>query len=268
MRRRVHQIIEPDRDGDAASRAFDLFILSLIFLNIVALVFQTEQSFYDWSPTFFDVFESTSVIVFSAEYLLRMWSCVEDPRYARPILGRLRFALSPMALIDLLAIAPFYLTFVGVDMRFVRAFRLFRMFRIAKVGRYLRAMRLMGRAVSSRIEELVVSIVLIFILLVVSSSLVYYAEAEAQPEAFASIPRAMWWGVATLTTVGYGDVYPITLLGRILGAIIAVLGIGLFALPAGIISSSFLDEVQAERKRREAAGEVCPTCGQSTRAPR
>lgn len=263
MRRRIHQIVEPHDDGDAASAAFDIFILGLIFLNVVALVFQTEEAFYNWSPLFFDLFETVSVVVFSAEYMLRIWSCVENPEYAKPISGRLRFAMTPMAVIDLLAIAPFYLSFLGVDLRFVRAFRLFRLFRIAKIGRYLPAMRLMGRAVRKRTEELVVSVVLIFILLIVASSLVYYAENEAQPEAFASIPRAMWWGVATLTTVGYGDVYPITLMGRMMGAVIAVLGIGLFALPTGIISSGFLDEIQEERRRKQLTGDVCHTCGQA-----
>lgn len=265
MRLRVHQIVELDDEGDRFSRLFDIFILSLILINVVALVLQTEDQVYAWSPLFFDTLEMVSVGVFTLEYGMRIWSCVELSNYSHPIGGRVRFMLTPMALIDLLAILPFYMVTLGPDLRMMRSFRLFRLFRIAKIGRYLPAMQLMLKAVRRRTEELVVSILVILILLIVSSSLMYYVEREAQPEAFASIPRAMWWGVATLTTVGYGDVYPVTALGRVLGAVIAVLGVGLFALPTGLISGGFLDELQHQRKQTEepmACPPVCPHCGE------
>ncbi len=162
-------------------------------------------------------------------------------------------------MIDLMAILPFYLPkLIPFDLRFLRAVRLFRIFRLLKLGRYSESVRLLGRVLNAKKEELGVTIFAVLILLVICSSLMYYAEHQAQPEAFSSIPAAMWWGIVTLTTVGYGDVYPITLPGKILGAIIAVLGIGLFALPAGILASGFADEMQ--KKRSQASG-ICPYCG-------
>ncbi|MFN3199762.1 MAG: ion transporter [Bradymonadia bacterium] len=262
-RARIHQIIEPSRGRhDTLSRAFDITILGLIVLNIVALIFQTEASIYAAAPTLFDMVEWISVAVFSVEYLLRIWVCVEDARYARPVLGRLRYALTPMMLVDLMAVAPFFMVWLSMDMRFVRAFRLMRLFRLAKLGRYVGALELMGRALRGRLAELLITVSLILMLLVVAAGLMYYAEREAQPEAFASIPRAMWWAVATLTTVGYGDVYPITMVGRVLGAVIAILGVGLFALPAGIISGCFMEELQESKARKRHTDGQCPTCGQ------
>lgn len=268
LRARVHQIIEPHQDkGDRLSRAFDLTILSLITLNVFTLVLQTEESIYGAAPLVFDAIEWVSVAVFSVEYLLRLWVCVERPRFARPVLGRLRYALTPMMIVDLLAVAPFYLVWLAMDMRFVRAFRLMRLFRLAKMGRYIGALELMGRAIRGRMAELTITVSLILMLLVVAAGLMYYAEREAQPEAFASIPRAMWWAVATLTTVGYGDVYPITVVGRMLGAVIAILGVGLFALPAGIISGCFMEELQERKAKKRREGGHCPTCGQPVPHP-
>jgi len=190
------------------------------------------------------------------EYLLRVWACVEDRRYQGALRGRLRFLFTAQALIDLLAILPFYLTFLTLDLRFMRALRLFRIVRVAKVGRYMSAFSLFGRVLRSRKEELILSTGVMLILLLLSSCLMYYAENEAQPEQFPNIPSAMWWAVATLTTVGYGDVYPVTALGRLLGAFTAILGIGLFALPTGILGSGFVEEIQARR-----TPPVCPHCG-------
>lgn len=266
LRRRVHEIVEVGRPGDGASRLFDTALVVLIFLNVVALILETERALYLKAPLLFDVFEASSVMVFTVEYAFRLWSCVEDPRFAHPVWGRLRFALSPMAFVDLVAILPFYLIFLGLDLRFARSFRLLRLFRVAKLGRYVVALSSIHRAIASRREELVITILVIALLLVGAAALMYFVEREAQPDAFSSIPAAMWWAVATLTTVGYGDVYPITALGRLLGAIIAILGVGLFALPAGIISSAFLDEVQ--RRRDEAAcPERCPHCGERLDRP-
>ncbi|MCH8327192.1 MAG: ion transporter [Candidatus Marinimicrobia bacterium] len=210
---------------------------------------------------FFKLFELFSITIFSVEYLLRVWTCTENERYSGSIMGRLRYILTPMALIDLVAILPFYLPLImPVDLRFLRALRILRIFRLLKFARYSRAVRIFGRVIHEKKEELVISLSAILVALVLIASLMYYLEKDIQPEAFGSIPAALWWGVVSLTTVGYGDVYPITPLGKIFGGMVALLGIGVFALPAGIIASGFAQATQAEETLE--AGEICPHCGQ------
>jgi voltage-gated potassium channel len=147
---------------------------------------------------------------------------------------------------------------IRLDLRFLRAVRLIRIFRVFKVGRYSESMKLFGNVLKAKKEQLVITLFAVFILLTIASSLLYYVENEAQPDAFSSIPSTMWWGVSALTTVGYGDMYPITPIGKILGAIISLLGIGLFAMPTGILSAGFVEEI---RRRREQ-DKVCPHCGE------
>jgi voltage-gated potassium channel len=256
IRRRTWEIVEVAREGDRASHAFDLFILALIFLNAVAVVAGSVREVQQqWGPHL-AAFEVFSVIVFTIEYLARLWSCTADPRFAGPVRGRLREALQPLTIIDLLAILPFYLPFLGIDLRSIRVLRLMRLFRLAKVGRYYSSLHLIRDAVSSRKEELVLSSALMAMLLIISSSLLYYCEHAAQPDTFSSIPATMWWAVATLTTVGYGDIYPVTMLGRICAGFVAILGIGMFALPTSILGAGFLDAIQ-----KKHAARTCPHCG-------
>jgi voltage-gated potassium channel len=259
IKRRTYEILEVSSPGDKPSRIFDIFIITLIFLNVVAVVLETVQSLSVLHRSFFRSFELVSVIIFTVEYILRLWSCSVSPKYRNPILGRLRFILTPLALVDLFAVLPFYLPMlIKLDLRFLRAVRLIRIFRLFKIGRYSESMKLFGRVLKAKKEQLIITLFAVFILLTVASSLLYYVENEAQPEAFSSIPSTMWWGVSALTTVGYGDMYPITPIGKLLGAIISLLGIGLFAMPTGILSAGFVEEI---RKRRESE-KVCPHCGE------
>jgi voltage-gated potassium channel len=259
IKRRVYEILEVASPSDKASRIFDIFIITLIFLNVIAIILETIEKLSLQLSTFFRIFEIFSVIIFTIEYIFRVWSYTENPKYKKPIIGRIKFIFTPLALIDLFAILPFYLPmFIPFDLRFMRAVRLIRLFRLFKMGRYSESMKLFAKVFKAKKEELFIAVFAVFILLTISSSLLYYVETEAQPEAFSSIPAAMWWGVTTLTTVGYGDVYPITSLGKFLGAIISLLGVGLFALPTGILSAGFVEEI---RKRREGA-KVCPHCGE------
>ncbi|HUW58252.1 MAG TPA: ion transporter [Planctomycetota bacterium] len=257
VRRRAYEILEKARAGDRQSRTFDIFIMSLIFLNVVALILETVPSLGRPWATFFHGFELLSVLVFTVEYLLRLWSCVTEPRFRRPVWGRLRFAITPLAVIDLLAILPFYLPFLGLDLRFIRSIRLFRIFRVMKLGRYVRSLQLIWRVIREKRAELVMTGAIALLLLVLSSSLMYFIEHDQQPEQFTSIPATMWWAVATLTTVGYGDVYPVTPLGRLLGAITAIIGIGMFALPTAIIGSGFAKALQ----KPYTPLRTCPHCG-------
>jgi voltage-gated potassium channel len=259
LRHWTYRLVEnPDRDF-IPGRIFTLAIMGLILLNVLAVVLETESAFFDPSRGLFYWFEVVSVLVFSVEYLLRLWACVEIPRYRHPVWGRLKFALSPLALVDLAAVLPFYAPMlIRMDLRFVRILRFLRVFRILKLGRYSESIRLVGRVLRAKLEELMVSVFVLFILLIFSSSLVYFFEREAQPVAFRSIPAAMWWGVSTLTTVGYGDVYPVTPLGKLAGGLIAILGIGLFALPAGILAGGFTEVLRQKPPPRLTH---CPHCG-------
>ena len=256
LRGRVWEVLEPARPGDTLSRVCDLSIAALIATNVLAVVLETVPSLEEYAPAFraFDVF---SIGVFTIEYLARVWSCTADARYHGALSGRLRYMRTPMALVDLLAVAPFYLPAVGVDLRSLRVLRLFRFARALKLARYTQALQVTGDVLRQKREELAVAFAGLAAVLLLASSLIYFAENEAQPHAFSSIPASLWWGVATLTTVGYGDIYPVTVLGKVLASFVAVLGIGLFALPAGILASGF-----AERARRDAARR-CPHCGRN-----
>ena len=255
--KRVWEILEAAGAGDKLSKTFDIFILSLIFLNVVAVIVGTVQSIQEDYSAILNQFEVFSVVVFTIEYLARIFCCVVKKNYSKAIRGRLRFMVLPMSLVDLFAILPFYLPFIGVDLRFIRILRLLRIVRVAKIGRYYSSLNLIVRVIRSKKEELILTSALMMMLLVMSSSLIYYCENPAQPELFPNIPATLWWSVITLTTVGYGDVYPVTTLGKFLASIIAILGIGMFALPTGILGAGFVEEIQ----KRKSKGHRCPHCG-------
>jgi voltage-gated potassium channel len=265
LKHRIYAILAvSNRKGDA-SWYFDMFIIGLIGLNTLEMILDSLPWFHAQYKAELYVFEAVSVAIFSVEYLLRLWTANINPRFAKPFWGNLRYAVTPLAVIDLLAVVPFYLPFLGVDLRIIRVLRVFRLFRLFKVVRYIRALTFITVVVRKKREELTISLVFTFFLLLIASSLVYYVEHEAQPDKFASIPETMWWGIATLTTVGYGDIYPITGLGKLLGGLIAVMGVGLFALPAGILASGFAEAISARKHPNDAQTQApftCPHCGQ------
>jgi len=257
VKRRVWEILDVAKPGDIPSRVFELFIITLIFLNVVAVTIGSVRLIEERYETFLYRFEVFSVIVFCVEYVARVWSCVSHKEYSNSITGRLRFMVKPMSMIDLLAVLPFFLTFVHTDLRFIRALRLFRIFRVAKVGRYSTSVRLFGRVFKDSKEELVITFMVMILLIIMSSSFMYFAENEAQPDKFPDIPTTMWWSVVTLTTVGYGDVYPVTTLGKFFAAIVSIMGIGMFALPTGILGANFVQEIQKQKSKKR----VCSHCG-------
>ena len=265
MKRRVFEVLEVGRPGDRLSQAVDVAIALLIVLNVLALLLGTVEEVYQKAPNAFLWFEAASVIVFTLEYVARVWACTSDPRYSHPLRGRLRFMATPLSLIDAAAILPFYVvTFVAtgtLDLRVLRVMRL--VARAARLARYSSGIRTLAAAISGRSQELLTTVGLLAVLLVLASSLMYVAEHSAQPDKFSSIPHAMWWSIITLTTVGYGDVAPITTTGRLIAGLIAVLGIGLFAVPAGILGSSFLEQIDRRRSRETR---VCPHCGEDIHA--
>jgi voltage-gated potassium channel len=253
LQRRVAEVLEPGGEAGRLARLVNGLLLALIAANLLAMIAQSVPAVGAGRDRIFGQFERVSLWIFAAEYLLRLWSCTALPKYQGAVRGRARLAVTPLALIDLLAILPL-LPFVGGDFRSVRALRLFRVFRVAKMARYSRSLRLFGRVFREHATELVTVLLFLAALLVLASSLMYYAENEAQPEAFSSIPAALWWSIATLTTVGYGDVVPITTAGKILAGVIAVLGIGMFALPTSILGAAFVKEISSGER-------ICPHCG-------
>ena len=227
LRRQVHDLLEisqsdaPESDK-LLSRIIDFGLIGLISLNVLAIIVESIDSIALAYRPHFDMFELVSVAIFTAEYLLRVWVAIDDSdgKYSGHILGRLRYMASPLALIDLIVILPFYLSFiVGIDLRVLRILRLLR---ILKLTRYSGAWATFAAVLYGQRRILYMSGFLMFIMLVLSASLMYLIEHDAQPKAFADIPSAMWWSLVTLTTVGYGDVTPVTVLGKILGGFAAI----------------------------------------------
>ncbi|MBT8116325.1 MAG: ion transporter [Gammaproteobacteria bacterium] len=248
LRRKIYQVLEPTPGSPRIARVVTLFIVVLVLLNVAANILASVQDLYIEYHHWLFIFEAVSTLIFSVEYLSRLWSCVDsdDSRFHLPFRGRVRFAMTPMMVIDLLAILPFYLLlWTSMDLLFLRVFRLFRIF---KLTRYSPAMGMLLTVLRKEARAFGAAMFILVVIMVFAASGIYLVEHESQPEAFGSIPAAMWWSVATLTTVGYGDVVPVTLLGKLFGASITIVGVGMVALPAGILASAFSDEM---RKRRE-----------------
>ena len=250
LRRRVYFILEVDRVGDRTSRLVDKALIALIVVNVVAAILQTDASIYARAPRAFDLFEWASLAIFGFEYVLRVWSCVEDPEFRQAVRGRLRFALQPMMLLDLVVLVlPLYLELKPLFNADLRPLRILRLLRL---GRYSPRLQLFARVIRDKRDELFVGLFVAVVLLIACSTAMYWVEGPDKP-GFQSIPETMWWGVATLTTVGYGDVYPESGLGRVLGSMVALLGVGVFALPAGILASGFSDALDREKEAQAAA---------------
>lgn len=215
-------------DNDTThGRIFDLTIQALIIVSLISFSVETLPDLSPEARNTLQWIETSTVIIFSLEYLLRLLTTG----------NRLKFIFSFYGIIDLLAILPFYIA-IGVDLRSLRIFRIFRVFRILKLTRYSKALQHLKQALTDVKEELILFMILTIIMLYVSAVGIYYFENEAQPENFASIFDCLWWAVATLTTVGYGDVYPITAGGRLFTFLILMVGLGIVAIPTGLLASS------------------------------
>jgi voltage-gated potassium channel len=248
--------MEKPPDGYRPAKLFNYFMVVLIILNVTVVIFETVRGIHAVFFWEFLVIDVISVFIFTVEYFLRIWVCTLHEEYSHPITGRLRFAITPYMIIDALAIFPFFAPFIiPMDLRFLRILRLFRMLRILKLGRYSDAVNTFHRIITRKKEQLLLALSLLLIAMVLASALMYDAEHEAQPEVFASIPHAMWWALVTLATVGYGDVYPVTPMGKILSAVVVIVGIMIFALPTAIFAAGFVEEIEQEQEV------YCPHCG-------
>lgn len=225
---------------DGLARSMRTAMMILIIINVLASMLDTVDEIHQQYAYFLAAFEWFSVLIFSAEYLARIWVANLIPTY-QDSFGRLRYAITPMAIIDLIAILPSLLALTGLDLRILRVLRLLR---LLKLTRYAHALDTLTNALRARSAEIIVSALFMLLLMLLSSSLIYYAEHDSQPGVYTSIPAAWWWSVSTLATIGYGDIYPITIAGKITAALTAIFGIGLFALPGGIIASALIDSTK------------------------
>lgn len=260
-KKRIFEIIEKGNRDDSASRYFDIFIMALIVLSVSEIILESFDNLLPVYGPYLNAFEVFSISVFTIEYLLRLYTA----EYRFPRANRwqsiVRYVISPMAIIDLLAILPMYLPmFIAVDLRILRILRLTRLLRVFKLNRYTKSLGLLSSVLRKEKDQLIVTTFITSLLLLLASAMMYYIEHDVQPEAFPNMISAFWWAIATLTTVGYGDIYPITTLGRILSGMIAILGIGLVAMPTGIISAGFLSEIN-KSDDEELLKVKCPECG-------
>ena len=225
--------------------------MSLILLNVVCIVLESMEELERQYRELFLFIEISSTLVFATEYLMRLWSCVESNQKigasASNSKKRLKYVLSPMAIVDLVAFLPSLLQvlFPGIDLRFLRILRLLRVF---KLTRYFSTFELLFNVLHEERKNLAGIFVILIVILVMAASALYLVERDVQPDKFGSIPEAMWWAIAALTTVGYGDVYPQSYLGQVLGSLVTILGLGMVALPSGILASAFSEQMRRKRE--------------------
>ena len=245
FRRKVYEVLETSEKSNRLSLIVDTALVILIVINIISVVLESVGSINTRFGWLFENIEIISVMVFTIEYILRLWVAPENPEDSSHKSPRIKHALSPIAIIDLLAILPFYLTYLfAIDLRFLRVLRLLR---ILKLTRYSSAMTMLLDVFREEATAFFAGFFILMVLLILAASGAYLAEQDVQPDKFGSIPAAMWWSMATLTTVGYGDVTPITAAGKVFGACVTVVGIGMAALPAAILANGLA--VQLNRKR-------------------
>ncbi|GAB4136508.1 MAG: ion transporter [Planctomycetaceae bacterium] len=239
---KLRNLVEPHVDN-RLSRIFDITMLSFIVIALVTFTLDTLPDKPEWAVQCLFTIEVITVLVFSVEYILRFIAAER----------RLKFVFSFYGVIDLLAILPFYLGFFvgfGVDLRSLRILRLFRVFRVFKLLRYSRAIRHFGNALQEVKEELILYLMATAFLMFLASAGIYHFEREAQPENFQSIFHSLWWAVVTLTTVGYGDVYPLTVGGKIFTGFLLMIGLGVIAVPSGLLASGLTQARNREREMR------------------
>lgn len=269
LKAKVYRFLNGAEDGYGPAKKFNSFMIVFITIIIINVIIQTMHGMPESVFLFGRVLDLIAAVIFTIEYILRVWSCTDNPLYKRKgtadtaIMGRLRYMASGLAIIDLIAIIALDVPFFFHQQETYAIVGLFKLFTMFKLVRYSPSLLVIINVFNAKKRELGMMLYITLFLLIVTSTLMFFIEHQAQPEKFASIPDSMWWAVITLTTVGYGDVYPITPLGRFFGGISALLGVGLFALPAGILASAFMQEISNNKKKKEPETKTvkCPKCG-------
>ncbi|MEM5518814.1 ion transporter [Henriciella sp. AS95] len=267
LRHKLYMQMEPNARDKHGLSAFNTFIVVLVLLSFLALALETESTMSEGWMRAIAIFNVIIIIVFAIEYIMRLWAAGENPEY-RGFVGRLKYIVTPYAVADLIAFLPelLWILFAPEDssQQIVMALRVLRLARLVKIARFVPAFDVLGATVRRSGTQLLTTLAMALALVYVSAVALYFIEGVGgeKQESFASIPRAIWWAIATLTTVGYGDVYPVTPLGRFFASVIAIAGIGVVALPAGVFASAFSDELRErenaklERRNQELEAEV------------
>ena len=269
-KQKVHGLLNPEIVGDIYwDKVVNVFIVVLIILNVIVVMLETMPSIENnhGLMRFFRYFDLVSVIIFTIEFILRVWSCNHLEKYKHSFWGRLKYMLSPAALIDLIAFLPYYLhiligNLIGLDLRVLRMLRLLRFFRLFRLTAYTTPAHIITNVFRKRKNDLALSFILAIFLIIISSCIMYYAEHLSPSEAeskFTSIPATIWWSVVTLTTTGYGEIVPLTKIGKAMASVIMLTGVAFFALPAGIITAGFIEEFRMSRVKKTHR---CPHCGE------
>jgi len=248
FRQHVHAIVWPSRFGGQINKFCDLFIIFWVLISVLSVLLETVESVHYILAMEFAVLDSVAVAVFTTEYLMRMYSCVEDPKFESPYAGRAKYGFTLGAMIDLLAVLPFFLEALLHHLFDLRFLRIFRMLRLLKLTRFSDATKLVWDGIKREAGTIGASFFVLLLVIILCGSIGYLLEHAAQPEKFESIPGAIYWSVITLSSVGYGDISPITPLGRFITSLMALLGIALVAIPSGILSAAFTDQLRIERE--------------------
>ena len=277
LEKALFYLVDENDEHNKLSKFFNYFLMILIILSVGEMALETDDSIFIPYRNYFRIFDFFTVMVFSTEYIIR----IVTAHLTKENQGKTRwqsikeYVISFAGIVDLLSILPFYLDFTNLDLRVLRMLRLLRFFRVFKITRYNDSMKLVADVIKDKRSEIGVIMGLIIIIMIISSFIMFYAEHESQPEQFPNVLGCLWWAIVTMTTIGYGDVYPVTTMGKLIGSIMAILGIGLVAMPTGIISAGFLEKInekQEKEKKQEKNKEqqqievtdkknFCPYCG-------
>jgi len=255
LQRSVYELLDPSPNPPPLERVVNGTLAFLIILNVTLTVLATVPGLDTRYGPVFDTVTFVSLVVFTVEYMARLWVAPLHPGYPSGWRARVKYALTPLAVIDLLVLIALGVPNLA-DFAALRGLRLLKLLALMKLGRYSKALQLIGHVVRSRAEELATLVVIVTVLVLMTATALYHVENAAGTKCFESIPAAMWWAIVSLTTVGYGDCYPASALGKLLSGGTLLLGVGIVALPAGLIASGFVDALKAQQERP-----CCPHCG-------
>jgi len=252
LRTKTYQLLESETRKNFAAKAINLFLIVLIISNVIAAIFESEADYHDIYIQEFALFEFISLSLFCVEYLLRVWCCIDNPKYQTfsTIKARANYIFTPMAIIDLIAILPFIIAlFFSIDLR---TLRLLRVLRLLKLTHYFKGFNIFINVIAKELKSITAAMMVMLFLIIIAASLMHSVEGNIQPEVFGSIIQSFWWAVVTMTTVGYGDVVPITAIGKVISTFIMLIGVGLVALPAGMLAARFGEELRERKKKLDA----------------
>lgn len=244
IKQNIFSVLEGENKS-SVGLTFQALLSILIFANVIICIVYSEQTFKPNMQRYFLIFDYISCVIFTIEYILRITTCPSN---------KLKYALKPLNILDIIVLVPFYLPMIiPVDLRILRIFRILRLARILKTTRYTNAHQIIIDTIKSKKEQLTMVFITALAVFIVFSIMIFYAENNAQPDVFKNIPSAMWYAIATITTIGYGDIYPITNLGKLCTSVFSLLSISIFAIPTGILSAGFAEQAQKEKREKTIA---------------